>query len=279
VVLLVDIALARRLDEALTKEGNAYVEAWARMHPESGAEALRVGDGWALFTGIDSPVTQAIGLGRAQEVTTADLDATEAFLAERGAVTRVNLSPFAHPSLAAELGRRGYRVEEFENAMVRTLTAVDDSGVDGSAGPGTLRVRPLLPEDVDEWAAVVARGFASLPQTESPTQADVALARLTPNIANVTSFAAHVEGRIVAGGSLSLHDGTATMFGDATLPEWRGRGAQTALLRARLQMGLRAGCDLATAGASPGSTSQLNMERLGFRVAYTQAMMVRDSDR
>lgn len=66
------------------------------------------------------------------------------------------------------------------------------------------------------------------------------------------------------------------MFGDATLPEWRGRGVQTALLKARLERALHAGCDLAAAGASPGSGSQRNMERLGFRVAYTQVMMVFD---
>jgi GNAT superfamily N-acetyltransferase len=92
----------------------------------------------------------------------------------------------------------------------------------------------------------------------------------------VTSYVASIGGEFVAGGSLSVHDGTATVFGDATLPEWRGHGAQTALVKARLKHALQAGCDLAAAGASPGSGSQRNMEKLGFRVAYTQIMMVRD---
>jgi GNAT superfamily N-acetyltransferase len=286
-------ALASRLDEALTKEGAAYVEAWARVYPDVGAESLWVGGGCALFTGVDSPVTQTIGLGREREVTAAHLTAVEAFFSERGAATLINLSPFAHPSLAAELGRRGYVVEEFENTMVRSLERLESpeppleaadreretvgSGweVEGEGGSADPQVRVVGTHELDEWAQVVARGFASLSPAEEPTAADVALARLTPSIADTTSFAAIVEGQIVAGGSLSVHDGMATMFGDATLPEWRGRGAQTALLRARLTVGARAGCDIAAAGASPGSTSQRNMERLGFRVAYTQVMMRR----
>jgi hypothetical protein len=274
--LLLDTELARRLDEALTKEGAAYVEAWARTYPEAGAEMLTVGDGRALFTGVDSPVTQTIGLGREHEVTARDLDAIEAFFAERGAVTRVNVSPYAHSSLVEELGRRGYRVEEFENAMVRALVGSVDL-MPPASGVG-LEVRPSLPGELDEWAHVIARGFESLSSEQTPTEIGLSLARLTPEIADVRPYVALIDGNPVAGASLSIHDGVATMFGDATLPEWRGKGAQTALLWARLRAGMEAGCDVATAGASPGSTSQLNMERLGFRVAYTQAMMVLDRE-
>ena len=35
------------------------------------------------------------------------------------------------------------------------------------------------------------------------------------------------------------------------------------------------GCDLATAATLPGSVSQRNYERHGFRVAYTRATLVR----
>ena len=122
-IFFLDSTLGRRLDEALTKEGAAYVEAWDRVLPGSGAESLWVGGGCVLFTGVDSPVTQAIGLGREGPVSAADLDAVEQFFAERGAVPRINLFPFAHPSLIEGLGRRCYRVEEFENALARPLSS------------------------------------------------------------------------------------------------------------------------------------------------------------
>jgi hypothetical protein len=47
------------------------------------------------------------------------------------------------------------------------------------------------------------------------------------------------------------------------------------LLRARLALAARAGARWANAGASVGSGSHHNMERHGFRVAYTRPVLVR----
>lgn len=48
-ILFLDSVLGRRLDEALTTEGAAYVEAWDRVFPGSDAESLWVG-GAASFS-------------------------------------------------------------------------------------------------------------------------------------------------------------------------------------------------------------------------------------
>jgi hypothetical protein len=54
------------------------------------------------------------------------------------------------------------------------------------------------------------------------------------------------------------------------VPEGRTQGAQLALLDARLRYAVERGCDLAMMGAAPGSSSQRNAERHGFRIAYTR---------
>jgi hypothetical protein len=74
----------------------------------------------------------------------------------------------------------------------------------------------------------------------------------------------------VAAGGMSIHDGVALLAGASTIPEWRHRGAQGALLQSRLDYAVQAGCDLAMIGAEPGSASQRNAERQGFRIAYTR---------
>jgi GNAT superfamily N-acetyltransferase len=66
------------------------------------------------------------------------------------------------------------------------------------------------------------------------------------------------------------------LYADATHPFFRRRGVQAALIAARLRAGAERGCDLATAGTLPGTVSQRNYERLGFQVAYTRALMVRE---
>ena len=67
-----------------------------------------------------------------------------------------------------------------------------------------------------------------------------------------------------------MHDRVALLAGASTVPEGRRQGAQLALLDARLQTAVDAGCDLAMMVAAPGSASQRNAERQGFRIAYTR---------
>jgi len=60
------------------------------------------------------------------------------------------------------------------------------------------------------------------------------------------------------------------LAGASTVPEGRRQGAQLALLDARLRHAAAHGCDLAMMCAAPGSASQRNAERNGFRIAYTR---------
>jgi hypothetical protein len=65
-------------------------------------------------------------------------------------------------------------------------------------------------------------------------------------------------------------------YGDATLPGFRRRGVQAALIGSRLRQATLSGSKWAIACALPGTASQRNYERAGFRVAYTKTMLVRD---
>jgi GNAT superfamily N-acetyltransferase len=76
-----------------------------------------------------------------------------------------------------------------------------------------------------------------------------------------------------AGGMLAPEHRMAAFFGAATLPEYRGRGLQTAFMQERLRIAQQAGCDLAVTLTMPGTTSQRNVERAGFRVAYTKVVV------
>jgi GNAT superfamily N-acetyltransferase len=58
----------------------------------------------------------------------------------------------------------------------------------------------------------------------------------------------------------------------ATLPAYRNRGCQTALLRHRIAVARAAGCTHVVMQAQPGSTSERNMKRLGLQMAYTSVV-------
>jgi GNAT superfamily N-acetyltransferase len=80
-----------------------------------------------------------------------------------------------------------------------------------------------------------------------------------------------VDGEVGGGGAVAMHDGVALLGGASTLPAFRGRGLQAALIEARLALAVAAGCDLAMTLTLPGSVSQRNCERQGFRIVYTRA--------
>jgi GNAT superfamily N-acetyltransferase len=71
-------------------------------------------------------------------------------------------------------------------------------------------------------------------------------------------------------GVLCLHEGVGLLGGACTVPEARRQGVQRALLGARLRFAADRGCDIAMMCAAPGSASQRNAERHGFRIAYTR---------
>jgi hypothetical protein len=50
---------------------------------------------------------------------------------------------------------------------------------------------------------------------------------------------------------------------------------QRALLAARIQWAVAQGCDLAVTITQNGSVSHRNMERFGFRIAYTRTKLFR----
>ena len=83
------------------------------------------------------------------------------------------------------------------------------------------------------------------------------------------------DGVIAGGASFRMAEGVAQLAGAATAPAHRRRGVQTALLSARLADAAAAGCDVAVVTTQPGSKSQQNVQRQGFDLLYTRAILVK----
>ena len=86
---------------------------------------------------------------------------------------------------------------------------------------------------------------------------------------------AEVDGQPAGTAALSVTQGVAAFYGTSTLPEFRGRGVQAALLAARLHLAAEAGADLASVFVTPGSGSERNVRRAGFRVAGVRLTFTR----
>jgi ribosomal protein S18 acetylase RimI-like enzyme len=215
---------------------------------------------------------EVLGLGLGAAVDDADLDAIEAFYDERGIPVQIELCPLAVPGLAARLTRRGYQLQAFENQLARSLDALD------LPPEPALRVTRTTPDLDDVWLRVAASGFAApdgsaLPAGPLPSD-------LLDNITKVMSGFVHpdferllvwVDGEPAGAANAYVIDGVLGIAGTATLPAFRRRGIQQAVVAEALRLGAGR-AELAMATTEPGSISQRNFERLGFQVIYTRAI-------
>jgi hypothetical protein len=272
-----DLTLARRLERA---EGLANVESVAsraRLDPGRGAAWIEVGGAWAMFDGVDSPLTQTFGLGMSAPARPGDLDTIEAFYAERGAPVLHEICPLADPQLLPLLHERGYCPLEFTSILYRPLSPcpAGEQAREAEEQRG-VAVRLVGPAEYDLWSRVAAEGWSEYPELAGFMK-DVG--QVTVERAHTYGFLATLDGAPIASGALSIHDGVALLAGASTVPSGRRRGAQLALLAARLRFAADHGCDLAMMGAAPGSASQRNAERHGFRIAYTRLKWARKAQR
>lgn len=249
---------ARRLEAAEAANARGC------MGSHGEAAAIEVAGGVAVFSGADSPLTHAVGIGLNGPVSTAELDRMEEFFRSRGARPAIDLCPYADAGLIEQLGERGYRVTEFNNVLARRL-----GGVEMVLTP---RVRRTCPDEVDLWSHTVGCGFFEVPEL---TTEEMEVGRAICAMPGSITFLAVAESGIPAGGAaLAIHGGLATLFADSTLAGFRRHGIHRELIAARLNEALVEACDLATASTLPGSVSQRNYERAGFQVVYTKVTMV-----
>jgi GNAT superfamily N-acetyltransferase len=264
-----DAALAARIEAFAALENERFVNAAQRWRPDGDAEARWIAGGCAAFIGPGAPVNQASGLAMEGPVLPAHIDELEAFFMAHGVPAYVNVCPLAHASLAIELSRRHYRLAGFENVLVRPLGHAEED----IAPDPAVDIREIDPVDALMWGRQVVLGFSA---PDEPTDAEDAFAEVLARVDGLTRLIAYVDGAPAATAELVIRDDIGWLSADTTLPAYRGRGLQSALQRRRLELSAAAGCGLAVTESRPGSGSQRNMERLGFRIAYTRVDLCRE---
>ena len=217
-MIFADLALSRRLERA---EGHACVRfaaARRRLFPESGAEWIECAGAYAVFDGIESPVTQTFGLGIFEELTAASLDVTERFFRDRGAQVLHEVSPLVGVAALDLLCARHYRPIEISNVMYRPVERPP------AEDHGNIMVRVTGSDDTQLWTDISAKGWTH----EHPEVLDFVLQAGAISSAREQSpcFLAELDGKPGAAGALCIHEGVALFAGAATVPEMRQRGCR-----------------------------------------------------
>jgi ribosomal protein S18 acetylase RimI-like enzyme len=223
-----------------------------------------------IFAGLGSPIGRATGMGLNRPFTAEDLDRVEQFYRAHQAPAQVDVCPLHDPAVFEMFKERGYTIAELNNVLYRRLDAKEEF----PPGPLGCEIRRGLPEEAEVAGAIVEQAFFP---DGAPEPFRGLLAPLYQMEGGIT-FVASIENKMVAcGAGLVIPEHRVFgLFGAGTLPEFRGRGLQTALLRVRMASAEEAGCEYAVVVTQGGTTSQRNCERLGFRVAYSKVTVVKN---
>ena len=224
----------------------------------------RIGGGVALSVrnDVSGYFSKALGFGFSEPVTADLVDRVIAFYERNG-------SPGATLQIAPEV-----LPGDWEH--IRATHELRPSGpwwklacavADATPHPSELRAGPVGPDQVDEWIRVLLDGFG-LPRTLADMMTGGVSAGLQP-------FAAWEGDEMVAAADLYVHGDVASLNATATLPTHRNRGAQTALIAARVRRATEVGCRWLVAetvvpedGAS--SSSLNNLTRAGLQPRYAR---------
>lgn len=269
------MGLAARIERVEADLIRKASEAARRRSPETPGFTIEVAGAVASFAEAGSPFNKVAGLGFGGSPRVGALDEVELAFAAHASPVRIELANLADPAISVLLTESGYRLVGFENV----LGLVIHDNVERVRPPG-IEVRLSGEDEFGEWVDVVSEGFAhpdeeGVPSQEHFPRAVIEGAERDFAAAGVVRYAAVCDGVIAGGASFRIAEGVAQLAGAATAPAYRRRGIQSALLSARLTDAASAGCDIAVVTTQPGSKSQQNVQRRGFDLLYTRAVLVK----
>lgn len=202
-------------------------------------------------------------LGLEEPATKTAIDEICAAFQGIGAAFLVYLSPAARPpEVEAMLESKGFTRARPSAKLVRRTEAPPD------ATPTDLEIVEANEGDDTRIAAVLAGGFGMPAQRGK-------IVSSTLGKPGWCWFLALDGEQPVGAGALCVVEGVGWLGYGATLPSYRGRGAQTALIAARVAAAREMGCDYVTSDtwvdtAEEPVTSYRNMIRNGFHLLYVR---------
>ncbi len=257
--------LSQKLERTEAFANAEFIKSRIKMVPDSQAEWIDVNGTYAMYDGAESFFTQTFGLGLFSSSIEADLEIIEEFYNRLNASVCHEVSPMVDPVLLEILVKKGYQPIELTNILYKQLSNKDEKKTKVES---MISSRKMKDGEENLWALTSVEGWCQ----DAGDIKDLMYnySQLSCKSVGATPYFVHFNDKPISTGLLYIYDDVALLASDSTIPEGRKKGGQSALIEARLNDAIESGCTLAMLVADPGSQSQMNAEKNGFRIAYTR---------
>ena len=256
------LGIARTIEAREARVAARLVAAHRRLFTDSEATRIDVNGACAAFTRPQWPMSRVYGLGMEGPVDPDAFERLRSFYRERDCPVRIELCPFADRSVLVAISGRPAQFGGWKIVLAQELAR-------GVGAPVSAGVGVEIADDAEVWAGTVAQGFDR--SANDPTGLDVP--RTLYAAEGATCFLARIDGEPAGGGLVGVDGAWAGLGSASTIPGFRGRGVQAALIAARLAFAREAGCTHAVVTAVPGTGSHRNLLRAGFAPLYARCFV------
>ena len=247
--------LIERVERSRWRNLLAYAMAYRTTYPGARTTARQLAGGVAAFIETGSPVNHLSAAGLTERITGQGLAEVESFFGEFESDFETWVAPDRD---LAPFVARGYPNPTTIRVFARPAVPVDTIA-------GTITVERVTGSSADEaetYGRLAAVAFGS------PTPVMIRLFTAFFAVPGIGLYRASVDGAIAGVARLVIDGDLAEFGGGATLPAFRGRGVQQAMLRHRINEACAAGCSILVTEAEPETGSTRNILRAGFEAAF-----------
>jgi GNAT superfamily N-acetyltransferase len=256
------------------------IAALSELRTAAKALALPIAGGIAAFTVPDfgRKLNHVAGAWLEEPLELEQLRDLERRCGERSVALEIDLSPHTPPENLERLARAGYCVNAYTNLYWRGLRSPLEAAAADSGEQASLpQVRRIEPAEGERFVEVSVAGFAAQPKAKPNALLEV-LARIALVRQDTVLYVAELEGQWIATAAIALLETewgvVAHLHLASALPEYRRRGAQSALFHYRLRDASIRGADLASTTTRLGGSAR-NAERAGLTLACTRPTFAR----
>lgn len=232
-----------------------YVLTGTKKFDKKDWEFEKLDSGFMVYAGKNSPLSQAIGVGLENEISQDLIEKIEEFYFNKKCNVNIEISSIANNTLEKLFIQNNYKNIETTNLLIKQF---DKSQLLDNISEN---IKSLEKSHIEKIAQVTTNGFTNGEENQELNE----LFKIYYQLEGFKVFYFKSENDIVGAGIISISGNNGILCGASTLKEFRRKGVQSELIKARINYAINMGVKNIFVLTEDGSGSEQNFLKKGFK--------------